>query len=117
MRSGILVRRYFPVDAEYSILVRVRGNPAPNVPASHLDIRLDGKRVQLLEVNIDTAEEKQYTRNQEVRLKIAAGMHEVVAGWSRPGREKTPRRSRRSPGCGSAWPGRTGRCHRARAPR
>ncbi|MBL8222952.1 MAG: DUF1592 domain-containing protein, partial [Bryobacterales bacterium] len=81
LRSGILVRRYFPVDAEYSILVRVRGNPAPNVPAPHLDIRLDGKRVQLVEVNIDTAEEKQYTRNQEVRLKIAAGMHEVGAGF------------------------------------
>ncbi|MBS1825469.1 MAG: DUF1592 domain-containing protein [Acidobacteria bacterium] len=81
VRSGILVRRYFPVDAEYSILVRVRGNPAPNVPAPQLDIRLDGKRIQLIEVNIDTAEEKQYTRNQEVRLKITAGMHEVGAGF------------------------------------
>ncbi len=81
VRSGILVRRYFPVDAEYSILVRVRGNAAPNMPAPYLDIRLDGKRVQLIEVRVDSAEEKQYTRNQEVRLKIAAGMHEVGAGF------------------------------------
>lgn len=80
-RGGVVVRHYFPVDAEYSILVRVRGNPSPSMPHPQLDVRLDGKRVQLFDVQVDTAEEKQYTRNQEIRLKIPAGMHEVGAGF------------------------------------
>jgi cytochrome c551/c552 len=80
-RGGILVRRYFPLDAEYSILVRVRGNPAPNSPSSKLDLRVDGKRVQLFDVNINTAEEAQDTRNYEMRLPLQAGMRAVAAGF------------------------------------
>ena len=54
-RGEVLLRRYFPFDAEYSILVRVRGNPAPGLPAPKLDVRLDGKRVKLIDAEIDTA--------------------------------------------------------------
>lgn len=79
--NGILFRRYFPVDAEYSILVRVRGNPAPNAPPAELDLRLDGKRVKLFDVSVNPAEEAQGTRNYEVRLPLKAGMRTVGAGF------------------------------------
>ena len=46
-RGGILIHRYFPFDAEYSILVRVRGNPGPGMPPAKLDLRIDGQRVKL----------------------------------------------------------------------
>ena len=47
-RGGILFRRYFPFDAEYSFLLRVRGNPAPGLPPAKLDLRIDGHRVKFL---------------------------------------------------------------------
>ncbi|MGH8244802.1 MAG: DUF1587 domain-containing protein, partial [Gammaproteobacteria bacterium] len=81
VRGGILIRRHFPVDAEYSILVRVRGNPDPDMPHPQLDLRLDGKRLKLFDVNINLAEEAQYTRNYETRLPLQAGMHVVGAGF------------------------------------
>ena len=80
VRGGILFRRHFPLDAEYSILVRVRGNPDPNLPPAKLDLRLDGNRVKLFDANISPAEEAQYTRNYEVRLPLKAGMHVMGAG-------------------------------------
>ena len=80
-RGGMLLRRYFPLDAEYSILVRVRGNPAPNTPAPKLDVRLDGQRLKLLDVNINPAEEAQDSRNYEVRLPVPAGMHAIGAAF------------------------------------
>jgi hypothetical protein len=78
--GGVIVRHYFPVNAEYSILVRVRGEPPPGMPGPKLDLRMDGRRVQLFDVKIDTAEEAQYTRNHEIRLPLQAGMHTVAAG-------------------------------------
>jgi mono/diheme cytochrome c family protein len=81
VRGGILVRRHFPVDAEYSFLVRVRGNPDPEMPPPQLDFRLDGTRIKLFDVNISLAEEAQYTRNYEIRLPLKAGMHVVGAGF------------------------------------
>ncbi|HEV8260176.1 MAG TPA: DUF1592 domain-containing protein [Burkholderiales bacterium] len=80
VRGGLVVRRYFPVDAEYSILARVRGEAVPNLPDRKLDLRLDGKRVELFDVKISTAEEAQYTRNYELRIPLKAGMHTVGAG-------------------------------------
>ncbi len=80
-RNGTLFRRYFPVDADYSILVRVRGNPAPNAPPAELDLRLDGQRVKLFDVSVDTAETAQGTRNFEVRLPVKAGMRTVGAAF------------------------------------
>jgi mono/diheme cytochrome c family protein len=80
VRGGLVVKRYFPVDAEYSILVRVRGNPPANVPQPKLDVRIDGRRVKLIDLAINSAEEAQGTRNNEIRLQLAAGMHEIGAG-------------------------------------
>ena len=64
-RAGIVVRRHFPLQAEYSITVRVRGNPAPNTPTPKLDVRVDGRRVKLFDAAFDIAEENQGTRQAE----------------------------------------------------
>jgi cytochrome c553 len=80
-RGGILFRRYFPFDAEYSFVVRVRGNPAPGFPPAKLDLRMDGKRVKLFDAEIDTAEANQGSRNFDLRLKVPAGDHIVAAGF------------------------------------
>jgi hypothetical protein len=80
-RGGILIHRYFPFDADYSILVRVRGNPGPGMPPAKLDLRVDGERVKLYEAGIDTAEANQGTRNFQLRLPFAAGAHEIAAAF------------------------------------
>jgi cytochrome c551/c552 len=80
-RGGILFHRFFPFDAEYAITVRVRGNPAPGLPAPKLDLRLDGKRVRLIDADIDTAEQNQGTRSIETRMTLKAGDHTIAAGF------------------------------------
>ncbi|MCX6611859.1 MAG: DUF1592 domain-containing protein [Acidobacteria bacterium] len=80
VRNGFAIQRYFPLDAEYSILVRMRGTPDPLLPVSQLDIRVDGQRAKLLEANVDPAEENQVTRNFEIRVPLTAGMHSIGAG-------------------------------------
>lgn len=80
-RGEVLVRRYFPFDAEYSIVVRVRGNPAAGLPPPKLDVRLDGKRVKLIDADIDTAEANQGTRSIELRMPLPAGDHFIGAGF------------------------------------
>ncbi len=80
MRGGLAIRRYFPLDAEYSILVRMRGTPDPVLPVNQLDIRVDGSRAKLLAANVDPAEENQVTRNFEIRVPLKAGMHVISAG-------------------------------------
>ena len=80
-RGGILFRHHFPFDAEYTITVRVRGRRASGMPAPRLDIRIDGRRVRLLDADFDPAEASQLTRNFELRLPIPAGEHEVGAAF------------------------------------
>lgn len=80
-RGEILVNRYFPFDAEYSILIRVRGNPAPALPAPKLDVRVDGKRLKLIDAAFDTAEANQGTRNFTMRIPLTAGPHTIGAGF------------------------------------
>jgi mono/diheme cytochrome c family protein len=80
-RGEVLARRYFPFDAEYSILVHVRGNPAAGLPAPKLDLRLDGNRVKLIDAVIDTAEANQGTRSIETRMPLPAGEHVIGAGF------------------------------------
>jgi hypothetical protein len=98
-RGGLLFRRYFPFDAEYSFLLQVRGNPPPGLPPAKLDLRIDGRRVKLFDAAIDVAEANQGTRNFEVRLNITAGEHVVGAALlkesakvvtSAPGRGNAP---------------------------
>ena len=78
-RGGIRFQRYFPFDAEYSVVVRLKGNPAPGLPAPMLDVRLDGKRVKLFDADFDTAEQNQGTRNFTLRLPLKAGPHYLAA--------------------------------------
>jgi hypothetical protein len=80
-RGGILIHRYFPFDAEYSILVRVRGNPGPGMPPPKLDLRIDGRRVKLYDADIDVAEANQGTRNLQLRMPVTAGAHEIGAAF------------------------------------
>ena len=80
-RGGILFRHYFPFDAEYTVQVRVRGRRAPGMPAPKLDVRVDGARVRLLDADFDTEEANQGSRTFEVRLALAAGDHEIAAGF------------------------------------
>ena len=77
----MLLNHYFPFDAEYSVLVRVRGNPAAGLPPPKLDIRLDGHRIQLVDAEIDTAEANQGTRSIELRMPLTAGPHAIGAGF------------------------------------
>jgi mono/diheme cytochrome c family protein len=80
-RGGLVVKRYFPLDAEYSLLVRVRGTPDATLPDPKLDLRFDGARVKLFDVDIDPAEEAQHTRNYEIRIPVKAGIHTLGAAF------------------------------------
>jgi len=80
-RGEVLLNRYFPFDAEYSILVRVRGNPAAGLPPPKLDVRMDGKRLRLIDADIDIAEANQGTRSIELRVPLQAGPHLIGAGF------------------------------------
>ncbi len=80
-RGGILFRHYFPFDADYTITARVRGRRTAGMPAPRLDLRVDGRRVRLIDADFDPAEANQLTRNFELRLPIPAGEHEVAAGF------------------------------------
>ena len=80
-RGGILFRHYFPFDAEYTITVRVRGRRTAGMPPPRLDLRVDGRRVRLLDADFDPAEANQLTRNFEFRLPMPAGEHEVGAAF------------------------------------
>lgn len=81
VQRGMQLRRYFPADAEYSVLVRVRGTPAPKMPPARLDVRIDGRRVKIYDVQIDPAEEAQHTRNHEFRVPLKAGFHTIGAAF------------------------------------
>ena len=80
-RGGILFNHHFPFDAEYAIQVRVRGRRAPGMPPPKLDVRIDGARVRLLDADFDAEEANQGSRIFEIRLPLAAGGHEVAAGF------------------------------------
>ncbi len=80
-RGGILFRRYFAFDADYTLTVRVRGRRTTGMPAPRLDVRVDGRRVRLIDADFDPEEANQLTRNFELRLPLPAGEHEIGAGF------------------------------------
>ena len=80
-RGGILFKHVFPFDAEYSITVRVRGRRMPHLPPPQLDIRIDGKRVQLVDAAFSNLEAEQGTRLYEIPVTLEAGEHEIAAGF------------------------------------
>lgn len=80
-RGAIFFHRYFPFDAEYSFLIHVGGYPGPGLPSAKLDVRLDGRRIQLIDAAIDTAEANQGTRNFPLHLTLPAGDHAFSAAF------------------------------------
>ena len=80
-RGGILFRHYFAFDADYTLTVRVGGRRTTGMPAPRLDVRVDGRRVRLIDADFDPEEANQLTRNFELRLTLPAGEHEIGAGF------------------------------------
>jgi mono/diheme cytochrome c family protein len=80
-RGAAEFHRFFPFDATYSFLIRIRGNPSPGLPPARLDFRIDGKRAKLFDTEIDTAEANQGTRLYELRLPVTAGAHRFSAAF------------------------------------
>lgn len=90
VRSGMTIRHYFPVDAEYVVTVRLRGNPDPTLPPAKLDVRVDGARWKLIDAAYSNAEESQASRNFELTIPLTAGFHSIGAGFlAESGRPET----------------------------
>ena len=80
-RGGILFRHYFAFDADYTFTIRIGGRRTAGMPAPLLDVRVDGRRVRLIDADFDPEEANQLTRNFEIRLPLPAGDHEIGAGF------------------------------------
>ena len=80
-RGGILFRHYFAFDADYTFTIRIGGRRTAGMPAPLLDVRVDGRRVRLIDADFDPEEANQLTRNFEIRLPLPAGEHEIGAGF------------------------------------
>ena len=80
-RGGILFRHYFAFDADYTFTIRIGGRRTTGMPAPLLDVRVDGRRIRLIDADFDPEEANQLTRNFEIRLPLPAGEHEVGAGF------------------------------------
>ena len=80
-RGGIVFRHYFPFDADYVLTVRVGGRRASGMPAPRLDLRMDGRRVHLVDADFSGEDGNQGSRNFEFRMSVAAGEHEIGAGF------------------------------------
>ena len=80
-RGGILFRHYFAFDADYTFTIRIGGRRTTGMPAPRLDVRVDGRRVRLIDADFDPEEANQLTRNFEFRLPLPAGEHEIGAGF------------------------------------
>jgi hypothetical protein len=88
-RGGIAVRHHFPLDAEYVIKVRLqRGKDATTILGTsaqrQLDIRLDGRRLQLFTIGGHTQPEggnaqEELDERLEVRAAVTAGSHLVAS--------------------------------------
>ncbi len=80
-RGGILFRHYFAFDADYTFTIRIGGRRTAGMPAPLLDVRVDGRRVRLIDADFEPEEANQLTRNFEIRLPLPAGDHEIGAGF------------------------------------
>lgn len=93
-RGGSAFRRYFPVDAEYVIKVRLQRDSLGDIVAvsepKQLDLRLDGKRIKVFTVGGDHNENstdpgQAYARTAdaalEVRFPATAGVHFVSVAF------------------------------------
>jgi hypothetical protein len=74
-RGGIVIRHYFPLDAEYILRVRLQGNPARSA-GEQVEVRVDGERVKSFTVGAQTpgtAGEGTPDSVLEVRFPVKAG--------------------------------------------
>src|SRR5436190_17066334 len=88
-RGGIVVRHHFPLDAEYIVKVRLqRGKDATTILGTsekrQLDIRLDGRRLQLFTVGGQSQTDGGNAQGDldeglEIRTPVTAGSHLVAS--------------------------------------
>ena len=76
-RGGGVIEHYFPLDAEYTIRVRLRGSVDEEKPLPKLDFRLDGRRVELLDLRPTGEEAQEELLFHEIRTPVKAGAREV----------------------------------------
>jgi mono/diheme cytochrome c family protein len=77
------VTHVFPADGEYLIRIAGAGFRPPGSEPGQVTIRLDGKLIKTFQVDVDV-EQSGFERRPDhwdVRLKIAAGPHELVAAF------------------------------------
>ncbi len=76
--------RYFPATGEYQFRVRADGAKPPGSEAQMLDFYIDGKVVKSFEViRRLTATNEVLPTFMEVRLKVPAGKHQLIAAFPR----------------------------------
>jgi len=77
-RGGIAIQHAFPLDAEYTIRIRVRGfNNRARDLVQHLDLRLDGVRLKEFEIAGKTGVADEESPTFEVRVPVKAGVRRV----------------------------------------
>ncbi len=77
-RGGIAIQHAFPLDAEYTIRIRVRGfNNRARDLVQHLDLRLDSVRLKEFEILGKTGEADEESPTFEVRVPVKAGVRRV----------------------------------------
>ena len=81
-RGEILLAALFPVRRRvFDRGARARQSRGRACPPPKLDVRLDGKRVKLIDAEIDTAEANQGTRSIRNAHAAPAGEHSIGAGF------------------------------------
>ncbi len=77
-RGGIAIQHAFPLDAEYTIRIRVRGfNNRARDLVQCLDLRLDGVRLKNFEILGKSAQGDEESPTFEVRVPVKAGVRTV----------------------------------------
>jgi uncharacterized protein DUF1592/uncharacterized protein DUF1588/uncharacterized protein DUF1585/uncharacterized protein DUF1587/uncharacterized protein DUF1595 len=77
-RGGIAIQHAFPLDAEYTIRIRVRGfNNRARDLVQHLDLRLDGVRLKEFEIAGKTGAADEESPTFEIRVPVKAGVRKV----------------------------------------
>jgi cytochrome c553 len=77
-RGGIAIQHAFPLDAEYTIRIRVRGfNNRARDLVQHLDLRLDDVKLKEFEILGKSTEADEASPTFEVRVPVKAGVRMV----------------------------------------
>ena len=77
-RGGIAIHHDFPLDAEYTFRVKIRGfNNRARDLVQHLDLRLDGVRLKEFEIQGKSGEADEESPTFELRARVKAGVRRV----------------------------------------